>query len=333
MHRVITIAAWLLCAPSFVLAQSSSLPRPAFHHLHLNSMNPEAATDFYTRLFPSTSKTTFAGYPALQSQTDVLVLFTKVDAPPATQPTTAFWHFGWHVTDVHKSVDQFRKLGVTLLPLYVEANGATVATSANTWPSAGAGLGLTKAGIAEAKAKGVQPTYAAGFAYLNGPDDAVVEYQGNMARERFNHVHLWMEQPFCTLLWYQAHLNVTVASRGGATLPNRTKENCAVVRGADKTWPALNEGGMYRVPSMNAMTFSDVSLYGYMNQTDKPLVSTRGHVMDHFGLSVPNLDPWIAKLRTEGIRFLEQPYKVGEHRAVLIEGPNKEAIELIEIRP
>lgn len=74
------------------LAQGAPLPTPAFHHLHLNSMNPETAIDFYTRLFPSTSKTTFAGQPALKSATDVLVLFTKVATPPATQPTTAFWH-------------------------------------------------------------------------------------------------------------------------------------------------------------------------------------------------------------------------------------------------
>jgi hypothetical protein len=47
---------------------------------------------------------------------------------------------------------------------------------------------------------------------------------------------------------------------------------------------------------------------------------------------VANLDAWIAKLRAESVVILEPPYKVGEYRAVMIEGPSHEAIELIEIR-
>ena len=64
----------------------------------------------------------------------------------------------------------------------------------------------------------------------------------------------------------------------------------------------------------------------------KPLVSTRGHLADHIALSVANLDAWIAKLRAEGVTFLEQPYKFGDTRAVMIEGPSHEALELVEIK-
>ena len=99
------------------------LPTPAFHHLHLNSVNPDAAIDFYTRVFPTTSKDTFAGQPALKSPTDVWILFTRVPTPPPTAPPTAFWHFGWHVTDVRQSAERFRQQGVTLLPLYREEAG------------------------------------------------------------------------------------------------------------------------------------------------------------------------------------------------------------------
>ena len=89
---------------------------------------------------------------------------------------------------------------------------------------------------------------------------------------------------------------------------------------------------MYRTPGITSTVFSDVSLYWYMNQTDLPAVSTRGHLMDHFALSVTDLDAWIAKLRAEKVTFLEQPYTVGGLRAIMIEGPSKEAIELIEIK-
>ena len=54
--------------------------------------------------------------------------------------------------------------------------------------------------------------------------------------------------------------------------------------------------------------------------------------MDHFAVSVSDLDAWIAKLKAENITFLEQPYRVGELRAVMIEGPSREAIEIIEVK-
>ena len=300
------LVALVLVSPFAQSATVDTLPTPGFHHLHLNSTNPDAAIDFYTRAFASTSKGTFAGQPALRSPNNVLVLFNKVPTPPATQPQTAFWHFGWHVTDVHQSMQALADRGVTLLPLYVEENGGTVSTSADTWPGSGGALGLTKAGIADARAKGVKPTFGAGFAYLRGPDDAVIEYQGNMAAERFNHVHMFQDQPFCAQIWYQTHLNVPV--RQSANQPVRTAENCRVERGPDKTWPALEHTGMYRTPSVTSTLFSDVSLFWYMNQGTTPASSTRGHLMDHVGLSVP------------------------KYRAVMIEGPSREAIELIEVR-
>jgi catechol 2,3-dioxygenase-like lactoylglutathione lyase family enzyme len=306
-------------------------PAPGFHHLHLNSVNPEAAIEFYTNAFPTTSKTTFAGQPALSSPNNVLVLFNKVATPPATQPHTAFWHFGWHVTNVREALDRFLKQNVTLLPLYTGDGAGTVFISSDTWPGSGGVLGLTRVGIADAKAKGVTPVGGAGFAYLRGPDDALVEYQGNMLAERFNHVHMYQDQPFCAQLWYQRHLNVAVpAPRPGQT--GRTEANCRVERGPDKTLPALDWDGMHRAPSVTNTRFGDVSLFWYMNQGDTPAVSTRGHLMDHIALSVADLDAWNAKLRAEQVTILEQLYTVGGSRAVMIEGPSKEAIELIEVK-
>jgi catechol 2,3-dioxygenase-like lactoylglutathione lyase family enzyme len=310
-------------------AQNEPLPAPVFHHLHLNSTNPEAAIDFYTREFPSTSKTAFAGKPALKSPNNVLVLFNKVSAQPALQPQTAVWHFGWHVTDVRKSMDMYKQRPeVKLLPLYTTDEGGSVLVSSDTWPGTGGVLGLTKAQIAEAKKKGVQPAGGAGFAYLQGPEGAIIEYQGNMPAERFNHVHMYWEDPFCAQLWYQKHLSASIA---GGRASQYTESNCKVPRGDDKTWPALEKEGMYRTPGANVL-FGDVSLNSYMNPTDHPLAPTRGHLVDHFALSVNNLDAWIAKLRNEGVKFLEQPYKIGDLRAVMIEGPSREAIELVEVK-
>jgi len=305
-------------------------PVPGFHHLHLNSVNPEAAIAFYTEQFPTTSRATFAGEPALRSPNNVWILFTKVNAPPATQPATAFWHFGWHVTDVRQRLAEFQRRAVTLLPLYTGDVPATVFVSTDTWPGSGGVLGLTRAGIAAAKAKGVQPARGAGFAYLRGPDDALIEYQGNMPAERFNHVHMFQDQPYCAQVWYHAHLNVPAAARPGQ--PTYTASNCRVDRGPDKTFPALDWDGMFRTPSVTSTTFGDVSLFWYMNQGSTPAGSTRGHLMDHIALSVSDLDSWIGKLRAAQVTFLEPPYRLGDFMAVMIEGPSREAIELVEVK-
>jgi catechol 2,3-dioxygenase-like lactoylglutathione lyase family enzyme len=315
------------------LGAQSALPAPSFHHLHLNSINPEAAIEFYVKAFPSTSKGTFAGQPALRSPNNVWVLFNKIAAPPATQPQTAFWHFGWHVTDVRATLDRYLKQDITLVPLYTgsgEGTG-TVFVSSDTYPGTGGVLGLTRAQVADAKAKGVKPAGGAGFAYLRGPDDSLVEYQGNMPAERFNHIHMYQEQPYCAQLWYQAHLNVAVpAPRAGQVV--RTEANCRVERGPDKTLPALDWDGMFRTPAVQTTIFGDVSLYFYMNQGATPAGPTRGHLMDHFAVGVADLDAWIAKLKSGNVTFLEQAYTIGGLRAVMIEGPSKEAIEIVEVR-
>src|SRR5438874_8908035 len=93
----------LLAPATSAQVAGEKLPAPGFHHLHLNSVNPEAAIDFYTRQFPSTMKAAFADQPALKSG-NVYVLFNRVAKPPPTTPQTAIWHFGWHVTDVHESL-------------------------------------------------------------------------------------------------------------------------------------------------------------------------------------------------------------------------------------
>jgi catechol 2,3-dioxygenase-like lactoylglutathione lyase family enzyme len=306
------------------------LPAPRFHHLHLNSVDPAAAIDFYVRQFPRSSRTTWGGLPALAAPNDVLVLFTRVTTPPATSPQTALWHFGWHVTDTRASLETYEaRRDVTLLPLYTTDEGGSVFISSDTWPSMGGTPGLTRAQIAEAKANGVQPTRTGGFGYMRGPDAALVEYAGNHPAERFNHVHMFHDDPFCAQLWYVNHLNALVVA--GRTSPTPvTEATCRVPRGPERSWPALERQGMFRAPSA-AVVFGDVALPCYMRQGDRPLASTRGHLYDHIALGVADLDAWIAKLRGEGVTFLEEPYRLGDTRAVMIEGPSREALELVEI--
>jgi catechol 2,3-dioxygenase-like lactoylglutathione lyase family enzyme len=307
------------------------LPAPGFHHLHLNSVDPDAAIEFYVRQFPRSSRATWGGLPALAAPNDVLVLFTRVATPPPTSPPSAIWHFGWHVTDSRASLETYRaRRDVTLLPLYTTDEGGSVLVSSDTWPGTGGVPGRTKAQLAEAKATGVQPARSGGFGYMEGPDHALVEYAGNHAAERFNHAHMFQDDPFCAQLWYQRHLLAPVFANRTSREPV-TADTCRVPRTPDRSWPSLTREGMYRAPSA-AVVFGDVALPWYVRQDDAPLVSSRGQLYDHIALSVRDLDAWVAKLRAEGVRFLEPTYALGDTRAVMLEGPSREAIELVEVR-
>jgi catechol 2,3-dioxygenase-like lactoylglutathione lyase family enzyme len=307
------------------------LPTPGFHHLHLNSVDPDAAIDFYVRQFPTSSKGTWAGLPALLAPNNCMILFNKVDKPPVSEPQSAIWHFGWHVPDARATLETFKtRPEVKLQPLYTTDEGGSVLISSDTWPNVGGMLGLTGPQIEEARRSGAKPPGGGGFVYLKGgPDNALVEFAGNHGAERFNHVHMWQEHPFCALLWYQKHLNAPV--RQGYADTALTETTCQVARGADKTWPALKQEGMYRTPRAG-VEFGDIVLTWYANQGNTLLVSPRGQLQDHIALNVSDLDAWVAKLRGDGVTFLEDPYPLGDTRAVMIEGPSREALELVEIR-
>jgi catechol 2,3-dioxygenase-like lactoylglutathione lyase family enzyme len=285
--------------------------------------------------FPSTSKTTWEGMPALSSPDNVLIVFNKVARPPVADPNvTAYWHFGWNVPDSRVAMETFRTQNV-LAPFYTDDAGDFVGISSDTYPYPPGVPGRTRAQLDEAKAQNLQPSHQGGNGYILGPDGAIIEYTGNRA-ERVDHVHMWEEDPICAQLWYQTHLEGTPrgGGRGAAATPAPppvTEANCKQPRSAEPSWPSLTKNGTYRSPT-GGVSFSGVAMNWYPNQGNQPLLPTRGRLMDHVGLSVTDLDAWVAKLKGEGVTFLEQPHKLGDTRAAMIEGPSHEAIELVEVK-
>jgi catechol 2,3-dioxygenase-like lactoylglutathione lyase family enzyme len=301
---------------------------PRFHHLHLRSVDPETAIEFYARQFPSCEKGQWAGLPALLSPNDVMILFDRMDTPPPKTPQSALWHFGWHVKDSRATTAEFAsREEVIPRPLYSGIANESVLISSDTWFRDGDELGVSKRQIAEYRAQGAPIPGGPGFAYFEGPEEVLFEIAGDYPDERFNHVHMWQEDPLCAQLWYQKHFNAPPrASFGDAGV---TEVDCKVPRTEDFTYPALNPRGMYRAPR-GGVTFGDVDLIWYPNQGEEPLAPSVGQFQDHIGLSVANLDAWVNKLKKEGITFLSDIYTLGETRAVMIEGPSREGLELVE---
>ena len=151
-------------------AGQTTLQPPHFHHLALNSTDPEAAIAFYIKEFPSTSRATWQGMSALMSPSHVMIVFQKAAAPPPANPDiTAYWHFGWTAADSRQSLEIFRSQNL-LAPFYTDDQGGYVGISSDTYPYPPGVPGRTKAQIAEAVAQNLQPRRTGGNGYIFGPD-------------------------------------------------------------------------------------------------------------------------------------------------------------------
>ncbi len=306
---------------------ASSLSPPRFHHVHLRSTDPSSAAEFYTRQFATAMSGIWGGFPAVFSPNDVMILFEEDDSI-CTEPQSALWHFGWHVTDSRATTAAFlARDEVQSLPLYTGIADAHVPLSSDTWFQTGDNLGVTLERLNELKSAEYPVPGGAGFAYFQGPDGAVFEIAGDYPVERFNHIHMWQEDPLCAQIWYQKHFLVPPREKFGAV--QVPVEECKVPRTVDRTFPALNVDGMFRSPP-GGVTVGDIDLTWYPNQTDAPLQSSIGQLMDHIAFSVTDLDAWMEKLRRDGVTFLTDEYPLADTRAVMVEGPSREALEIVE---
>src|SRR2546427_2991416 len=184
-----------------------------FHHVHLSSVDPKAAADYYPKPFAeSATKTTFNGFEAVKTG-NVYLLFTKVNTPQQNDlagPQTSVWHFGWNTPDSRKYNEKFRAMGLQIAQMWDAADGKLVDLSSDTLPGF-----PTQEQILELRAKGTQPTRQGGFGYLRGPDGAMIENAQAGQAERCNHVHMYHEHPLCAIEWYVMHLGATVPPNAG----------------------------------------------------------------------------------------------------------------------
>lgn len=329
MRLIVVLLAVSIATSRPVFAQAPATVAPMhFHHVHLNSMNPRTAAEYYPKAFPvSATTTTFNDYEAVKSG-KVYLLFTKVNTPPQTEltgPQTSVWHFGWNTPDSRKYDQDFRAKGLEIAQMWDAADGKLVDMSSDVLP------GLpTQEQILEMRAKGTQPTREGGFGYLRGPDGALIEnaQAGNV--ERFNHVHMYHEHPLCAIQWYATHLGATIPPGPGGAPAVSASGDCKRLYSAP-TWPSFAKfPGFVREPSGSVM-FDDIAIL-IRPWPGGGLVSPRGHIVDHWALSVADLPATIARLKGEGIKFLEEIHPWANTRAAMIEGPDRVAIELVEVK-
>jgi catechol 2,3-dioxygenase-like lactoylglutathione lyase family enzyme len=295
LYRVSTLGAIAGALIMLGLAAQSQAPTPAplahFHHVHLNATDPKAAIDFYTSKFDC-EKGKFAGaLDAVWAQKSWL-LFTKVAAPPKSEITSTIWHIGWGAEDMKATYK--KQLD----------NGAKFETPITDISDIGGGTVMDRFF----------------FAYVDGPDHQLIELNTSN-HHHFGHIHMLSKDPIATGQWYAKEFGMNVRSS-----PSR-------------------EPRMYRqfqIGPSSSFTMDNVNIIIYpwqYAQTQWPELwkdrtefeSTKGHVTDHIGFSVDNLDETIARLKKDGVTVTDEPRTVlGKLKIAFIEGPDKIRIELVE---
>ncbi len=331
-----------LAALLLTIATAAQAQMPRLHHVGLNSVDPNRAIAWYLKLWPSARRTTYAGYPAVES--DMLLLFNKVEHPPAgawrhdlhrAAEQSALWHIGAN-TNSTTTRDRLAPLGIAHLPLFVYP-GDTVTT---VWRSGLAPYAGTPTGAQVARAANAPPRDG-GFSYVVAPDGVLFELTGGPdTKDSFSHIHFYHEQPLCAANWYVRHLGMQLPpmrDSSGRETPRAPYEPCNVAYG-EPSWPALEPLGTIRQPA-STVRFGNGAMAWYPRQCTgtrcgepRPLVSSRGQVLDHVAFTVDDFDALYARLRADGVKILEPPHPFGATRAFMLEDPDGLAIEIVAAR-
>lgn len=336
---------------------AAALPMPRFHHIHLNSVDPDKSRAWYSQYWPSGKTTEHAGFSAFQA--DIFLLYTKVAkqapggfdrAAERSVPQSAFWTFGstFAGPDTKSFRDRISKLDAAafkFVTLYGGPNGTHTAEHALALPM-GDQL-LTGSAIKQREAQEKEkpkpaPTAGLDFAYLVDPDGMLVEVTAGKTESFSAHTHFWSERPLCTSNWHVEHLGAQFPPtpntfNNGLTFKDGKWDPCDVAPG-EVTFPTYMRQGQLRIPAGNARV-ANLNWLWYPRQcrmgrcgagNDQPLARSRGQVVDHIGVTYPSLEPVLAHLKAKKVPILEGPYTFAGRRAVLVEDPDGLAFELIE---
>ena len=251
------------------------LPAPGFHHLHLNSVNPEAAIVFYTTQFPSTSRAHLrrpAGAAIAEQRVGAVQQGRRATGHRSRQRRSGI-SAGTSPTCARAS-SAIRQRAVTLLPLYTGDAGGTVFVSSDTWPGSGGVLGPDPGRHRRRQGQGRHAGRRRGIRVPPWTRRCARRVPGQHAgRALQSRAHV--PGPAVLRAALVPDAPERAAARRAPGQPVRTEANCRVERGPDKTFPALDWDGMYRTPSVTSTVFGDVSFFWYMNQSATPAAAAR----------------------------------------------------------
>jgi catechol 2,3-dioxygenase-like lactoylglutathione lyase family enzyme len=299
----IGVASVLLAEALVAPAQDQSSPPIApplahFHHLHLNTTDPQAAISFYTAKLES-EKRKFAGAMDAVWSHKSWLLFTKINAAPISEITSPIWHMGWgggeNMKETYeKQVASGTKFRTPITDISDQCDG-----------------------------RGGNGRFF--FSYIDGPDHALIELNTTAANVTyFDHVHLLSEDPIAAAEWYVKEFGL---QRRGPNPPSRElRYRCGRQTGPSVAL-TMDDVSIIIYPVGNAKAAFPDAWKGRDG-----LESSQGHTIDHLGFSVDNLDRTLERLKKDGVKVTGEPRSVfaGKLKFAFIEGPDHIRIEVLE---
>ena len=272
----------------------SAPPLAHFHHLHLNTLDPEGAINFYTSRF-ACEKGRFLDHDAVWAQRSWL-LFNKVKKAPPAGLTSAIWHFGWGAEDMPAAYQKQLELGTKFFTPLTDISAML----------GGSGSGRFF------------------YAYVAAPDRALVELNTS-SNHQFGHVHLFSEDPIAAGDWYVTHLGL---QRRGPAPPSREPRFFRDHQIGPSSSLVIDNVNIIIYP----VQYSRKAYLPDWQPGQTTISSTKGRVVDHLAFSVDNLATTVDRLNKEGVKIVERirTDEGGKLKHAFIEGPDYIRIELVE---
>jgi predicted enzyme related to lactoylglutathione lyase len=220
------------------------------------------------------------------------MLFQKAATAPPSEVVSTIWHFGWGAEDMKATYQ--KQLD----------SGTKFATPITDISDIGGGPPNTGRFF---------------YTYVLGPDGALIELN-TAAHHHFGHIHLLSADPVAAGEWYAKHFGVKA----------RSSPQVHMYRDVQ-----IAPSASFMMDNVNVIIYPmEYAISSHMPgwENRKTFEPTKGRVVDHIGISVPNLDDAIAKLRKEGVTITDEPKSIagGKVKFAFIEGPDKMRIEVIE---
>lgn len=289
-RSVAIIAGAALGCAAILCGQDAAAPQARWHHVHINSTDPQKSVEFYASKFDCEKARYRDRVEAVWAQKSWL-LFDKVSKAPPREIVSPIWHIGWGAEDMKSTYEKQIASGTKFETPITDISGL----------------------VGRPENSG-----AFFFAYVLGPDGELIELN-TANHHRFGHLHLLSADPVSAAEWYSKHLGIPVRGRstservynGFPVSPSATLQSDNVniiifpMGYAKAQWPDL-----WRERS------------GFE--------TTRGRSIDHVAFSVDDLDGALTRLRAGGVKILEEPRSVLGVKSAMIEGPDRIAIEIVE---
>lgn len=267
-------------------------PLAHFHHLHLNSADPESAIEFYTTRF-SGQRRKFEGRDAVWTGKGWL-LFHKVNQPPPSGVVASLYHLGWGARDIQATYRNLLSRGVKFETPLTDLFDLL-------------GTGSPGRGY---------------YAYVDGPDHALIELnRGNT--DDFQHIHLLADDPVASSEWYVKEFGIP--RRGPA--PSREPRFHNGIQVGPLVFLNLDGILFAWFPTGTAR-----GIYPRLWDKRTHLEASQGRVIDHFAFRVDHLDATLARLRKDGVRVLSEPgaASADRMRSAFVQAPDRVRLELVE---